>query len=98
VKLKHTRGKRKTSAIDRLLRWERELAGWRIAQAMRDMAAGPEAYCTDPACTGRQMYLALTAGAAFAEDVAAGRTPGIRPQPPCSAAVLAAEEKMGAPG
>lgn len=97
MRLKFRRGKRYTNAMDRILRWQRELTGWRIAQAMRDLAAGPEAYCTNAACHGRQMYLALTAGAAFAEDVAAGRTPDIEPAKPCTAAALAAEAKLAAP-
>lgn len=94
--LKWNRGKRKTNAITRLLRWQSELTGWRIAQAIRDSAAGPEAYCEDQTCPGRRAYLAAIQFAALAEDVGAGRTPDIRPEPPCSA-VVAAEAKMAAP-
>lgn len=95
--LKWNRGKRKTNAITRLLRWQSELTGWRIAQAIREAASGPEAYCTDATCKGRITHLALVAAAAFAEEHAAGRAPDISRPDPCSSAVLAAEAKLAGP-
>lgn len=94
---RRNRGKRKTSAIDRLLRWQAEVTGWQIAEAIREAASGPEAYCTDATCKGRITHLALVAAAAFAEEHAAGRAPDISRPDPCSSAVLAAEAKMAAP-
>ena len=89
LSLRPRQGRHKTNAINRLLRWQSEVTGWQISAAILASVDGAEAYCEDPLCRGRLRYLAAVQLAALAEDVGAGRTPDIKPEPPCSAVVQA---------
>jgi hypothetical protein len=72
------KGRRKTSAMDRVLRWQSALTAERIARAIEATAAGPGQLCEDPYCPDFQRHEQARQDAATARRIG-----GVRVQPAC---------------
>ena len=62
-------GKRKTSAMKRILAWNRETVAERIAREILATAAGPGELCEDPECPDFQRHAQARQDAATARRI-----------------------------
>ena len=74
------KGRRKASAMDRILAWQAQITAEQIARAIEADAAGPGGLCEDPYCPDFVRHEAKRQAAATARRVG-----GIRVQPACGA-------------
>jgi hypothetical protein len=77
-RLRPVKGRHKTTAMDRILRWQSGITAEQIARAIEANAAGPGQLCTDPYCPDYQRHEQARQDAATARRIG-----GARAQPAC---------------
>jgi hypothetical protein len=78
------KGRHKTSAMDRILRWHGAQVAEQIARTIEATAAGPGGLCTDPYCPDFQRHEQARQDAATARRIGAGTDGAPGTQPACS--------------
>ena len=83
------KGRRKASAMDRILAWQAQITAEQIARTIETTTAGPGELCADPYCPDFQRHEQARQDAATARRIG-----GIRVQPAC-AALTAVPHRLG---